>query len=269
MPEAKQELIAVHVATNQTVLEVQQKQRRQMLIASAILLLALILVLLKDWHSWFAPAPASSAAAEPLERSIVLPEPSAPNNSPVAKATPSASPRNKVPAVPSTASTTSPAIVTSDRAVLPPLEVEVVAGSHHRSVKAASNSVRVDMQSETAEPQIVNNETSNSSNSAAPAVNAAETMRLSPNAAQVVSQSVEPNYPMLAKQMKVQGSVVLQALIGRNGNIEDLHVLSGPAILSSAAMQAVKQWRFRPYYLAGVPVETQARITVNFTISAN
>jgi protein TonB len=69
--------------------------------------------------------------------------------------------------------------------------------------------------------------------------------------------------------MKVQGSVVLQALIGRDGNIEDLHVVSGPAILSSAAMQAVKQWRFRPYYLSGEPVETQARITVNFTISTN
>ena len=74
---------------------------------------------------------------------------------------------------------------------------------------------------------------------------------------------------MLAKQMKVQGSVVLQALIGRTGNIEDLRVLSGPSILSAAAMQAVKQWRFRPYYLSGEPVETQARITVNFTISTN
>src|SRR5882762_7065813 len=117
MPEAKQELIAVHVATNQTVLEVQQKQRRQMLIALVILLLALILVLLKDWHSWFGPAPISSATVEPLERSIVLPEPSASNNSPIAKAPSAASPRNKVPAVLSTASTTSPAIVTSDRAV--------------------------------------------------------------------------------------------------------------------------------------------------------
>ena len=84
-----------------------------------------------------------------------------------------------------------------------------------------------------------------------------------------MARPVEPDYPLLAKQMKVQGSVVLQALIGKAGTIEDLRVLSGPAILSSAAMEAVKQWRFRPYYVSGEPVETQARITVNFTISTN
>ncbi len=80
---------------------------------------------------------------------------------------------------------------------------------------------------------------------------------------------MEPNYPVLAKQMKVQGAVILQALIGKNGNIQDLHVLSGPAILSEAARQAVKQWHFKPYLLAGQAVETEARITVNFTISTD
>jgi protein TonB len=83
----------------------------------------------------------------------------------------------------------------------------------------------------------------------------------------VVTHSVQPDYPLLAKQMKVQGSVLLQALIGKDGNIQDLHVLSGPTILSEAARQAVKQWRFKPYLQAGQPVETEARITVNFTIS--
>jgi TonB family protein len=61
--------------------------------------------------------------------------------------------------------------------------------------------------------------------------------------------------------------VILQALIGREGSIQDLRVLSGPAILSTAAMDAVRQWHFRPYYQSGQPVETEARITVNFTIS--
>ena len=83
----------------------------------------------------------------------------------------------------------------------------------------------------------------------------------------MVSRPVEPTYPLLAKQMKVQGAVVLQALIGKEGDIQDLHVLSGPAILSAAAREAVKQWRFRPYLQSGQPVETEARITVNFTIS--
>lgn len=264
MPEGKQELIAVHVPQNNHAgAEVQQKQRRQMLIALGILLLALLLLLLKDWHYWFPQTATAPVATEQLERSIV-PVPAPANNSSATKLSQPAIPKSKSPAVPAPIA---PAIVATDRAVLPPLEVEVVAGSHHRSVPAASSSVHVDMQSETAEPQVVNNEASPTSS--APVVRASETMHLSSNAAQVVSRSVEPDYPMLAKQMKVQGSVVLQALIGRTGNIEDLRVLSGPAILSSAAMQAVKQWRFRPYYLAGEPVETQARITVNFTISTN
>ena len=177
--------------------------------------------------------------------------------------------KSKAPVPAAAPATSAPAIVASDRAVLPPLEVEIVTGGRHHAVKTGSNSVRVDLQSDTTDPQVANNEASNSASAPMSVVQAAETMHLSPNVSQVVSRSVEPDYPLLAKQMKVQGSVVLQALIGRDGNIEDLHVLSGPAILSSAAMQAVKQWRFRPYYLSGEPVETQARITVNFTISTN
>ena len=106
-----------------------------------------------------------------------------------------------------------------------------------------------------------------SQNPGAGVTNATAQVRLSPGTAEVVSHPVDPNYPMLAKQMKVQGSVVLQALIGKDGNIQDLQVLSGPAILSAAAREAVKQWRFKPYLEAGQPVETEARITVNFTIS--
>jgi TonB family protein len=268
MPEGKQELVAVRATpSNQTGIEVQQKQRRQMLIALGILVLAVLLLLLKDWHYWFAAAPASAPASEQLERSIVPIQTASSSNNTAAKIAQSTVAKSKAPAVHPAAEP--PAIVATDRAVLPPLEVEVVAGSHHSPIKAGSNTVHVDLQSETADPQVVNSEASNSSQSSAPVVEASATMHLSPNAAQVVSRSVEPSYPMLAKQMKVQGSVVLQALIGRNGAIEDLHVLSGPAILSSAAMQAVKQWRFRPYYLSGEPVETQARITVNFTISTN
>jgi protein TonB len=83
----------------------------------------------------------------------------------------------------------------------------------------------------------------------------------------VVSRPVDPTYPLLAKQMKVQGSVVLQALIGKDGNIQELRVVSGPTILSAAAREAVKQWRFKPYFQSGQAVDTEARITVNFTIS--
>jgi len=95
---------------------------------------------------------------------------------------------------------------------------------------------------------------------------AAVRVRISPSAASMVSRSVEPDYPLLAKQMKVEGAVVLNALIGRDGNIQQLQVLSGPTILSAAAREAVQQWRFRPYLQSGQAVETESRITVNFTI---
>src|SRR6185312_12576396 len=224
MPEGKQELVAVRVA-HQADAEIQLKQRRQMLIALGILLLAVVLLLLKDWHYWFPQTP-TSVATEQLERSIVTSAPAQ-----AARVNLPSPPKNKASAVTATAPTNPPAIVATDRAVLPPLEVEVITGSHRHAVKTGSNTVRVDMQSETADPQTTNNEASNASPQPMSVVQAAETMHISPNAAQVVSRSVEPDYPLLAKQMKVEGSVVLQALIGRDGNIEDLHVLSGPTIL--------------------------------------
>ena len=85
----------------------------------------------------------------------------------------------------------------------------------------------------------------------------------------VVTHSVVPAYPTLARQMKVQGSVILEALIGRDGLIEDLQVLSGPPILAGAAQEAVKQWHFKPHFRGAEAVETQTKITVNFTISTN
>jgi protein TonB len=98
---------------------------------------------------------------------------------------------------------------------------------------------------------------------------AAEHVQVSRNAANLVTHSVNPNYPTLARQMKVQGSVILQAIIGRDGLIQDLQIVSGPPILAGAAREAVKQWHFKPHYLGADPVETQAKITVNFSISTN
>jgi protein TonB len=63
--------------------------------------------------------------------------------------------------------------------------------------------------------------------------------------------------------------VILQALIGKDGIIQNLRVVSGPRILAGAAEDAVRQWRFKPHFVGGEAVETQAKITVNFTISTN
>jgi protein TonB len=78
---------------------------------------------------------------------------------------------------------------------------------------------------------------------------------------------VNPTYPPLAKSARIQGSVVLQAVIGKDGSIQNLHAISGHPMLTPAAIDAVKQWRYKPYFLNGEPVEVDTQITVNFTLS--
>jgi TonB family protein len=81
-----------------------------------------------------------------------------------------------------------------------------------------------------------------------------------------VQQPETALYPRLDQRTKVEGSVELQALVGTDGSIQELHVVRGPAVLGSAAREAVLQWKFKPFTQNGVAVETYARITVNFTI---
>jgi protein TonB len=250
----------------------ERQQRRRMLIALAVLLLALVSVLIKDRQFWFPSSPSSeSESPEQTPVQASPPATQATTVTPVATPKPVAPPpahgRAKSRRLPATApsrgtqDTTGPVITATNRAVLPPLEVEVVAGNQHRSVSPGDSSVKLDMQARTAAAP------EQSSQSSAPAAaNATAQVQLSPGSAQVVSR-VDPSYPLLAKQMKVQGAVILEALISKTGSIQDIQVLSGPAILSEAAREAVKQWHFKPYYQSGQPVETEARITVNFTIS--
>ncbi len=80
---------------------------------------------------------------------------------------------------------------------------------------------------------------------------------------------VQPNYPPLARQARIYGSVVLQAVISKTGTIENLHLVSGHPMLTQAAMDAVKQWRYRPYILNGEPVEVETQVTVNFTLTGS
>jgi len=77
---------------------------------------------------------------------------------------------------------------------------------------------------------------------------------------------VTPPYPNIAKVAHVQGAVVLQAKISKQGTIEDLRLVSGPPMLVQSAMEAVRQWKYRPYLLNGEPVEVDTQITVNFTL---
>jgi protein TonB len=79
---------------------------------------------------------------------------------------------------------------------------------------------------------------------------------------------VEPSYPTLARAARVQGEVVLTAVISVNGEIENLQLVSGHPMLVPAALTAVKQWRYKPYLLNGQPTEVETTITVIFTLSS-
>jgi periplasmic protein TonB len=78
---------------------------------------------------------------------------------------------------------------------------------------------------------------------------------------------VEPPYPTIARAARIQGEVILKAIINREGAIQDLQLVSGHPMLVPAAIEAVKQWRYRPYLLNGQPVEVETTITVIFTLT--
>jgi protein TonB len=277
-----------------------------MVVALALLLVALGLILYNDRDFWFPDAQEADGALDQPEQvrpavavpPTATPKPSTPvRKSPVATNLKPAAPSSPKPATakqatakpvtinkdhhsqsngqaqqsaPAAIAVPLPAapVATTTRTVLPPLEVEVVAGDSHQTVRPGTNAVRVDMQAGV--PAQAEGDPFAAPETTAGVTNkAAEHVELSAGTVAVVTRSVKPNYPMLARQMKVQGSVILQALIGRDGLIQDLHVLSGPPILANAAEEAVKQWHFKPHYQGSEAVETLAQITVNFTISTN
>jgi periplasmic protein TonB len=80
-------------------------------------------------------------------------------------------------------------------------------------------------------------------------------------------RKVNPNYPPLARQARIQGQVVLRAVISKDGSIENLTLVSGHPMLAPAAIDAVKQWKYKPYLLNGEPVEVDTEVLVNFTLS--
>ncbi len=77
---------------------------------------------------------------------------------------------------------------------------------------------------------------------------------------------VEPQYPLKAKQLRIEGTVILKAFISREGAIERVQVVRGHPLLIQAALDAVRQWRYRPYYLNNEPIEVETEITVNFVM---
>lgn len=224
------------------------KDRRRMFVALVLLLLSLVVVLVKNREIWLGADETSavdeSPAWNPNTAMPVVPVPAATPQKPVATPVPASA----------KSANTKPTTAAASHAALPPLEIEVVGGD------TRSNSVKVTMP-----PQSVSEAATSTSVEWGPA--AAERVQMASDKAPEVPRSVELPYPLLARQMKVQGSVILQALISADGVVRSLRVLSGPAILASAAREAAREWRFRPYLQNGQPVETQATIAVNFTIN--
>ena len=83
----------------------------------------------------------------------------------------------------------------------------------------------------------------------------------------MIIRRIQPAYPPLARQARIQGPVVLQAEIGKDGSIQNLRLISGHPMLAPAAIEAIKQWKYKPYILNGEPVEVETTITFNFTLS--
>jgi len=238
-------------------------QPRKLMIALVLLLVALVAILIKDRQFWFGSEEAviesDLPAAQPTPATAAQPAP-ATSAAPAASSAPAHATKNPV----ATAKTSSQPVapeapaVTATRTVLPPLDVEVIAGDNHHTVRPRSNVTKV---------QVAKVPGIQLEAPAASITSKAATHEVVPASATHLPQTeIHATYPVLAQHMNVQGSVVLEALIGTDGMIENVRVLRGPAILSSAAQQAVREWKFKPIYQHGQAVESKATITVNFTI---
>jgi protein TonB len=244
--------------------EAENKGRSRMLITLVILLVTLAVVVVKEREIWFgadetSDADGASPASVPAR---VAQPPSAPKPAPAAPTVPTAKTKNEVAAKSSAEpAVAGAAVIAATRTQLPPMAFEVVAGDTHRTVQPGNNSVKVEMP-----PNSGSRPVGSTTFNWGPATKAAERTRIASDEPEAIPQAIEASYPSLAREMKVQGSVLLQAFVGPDGGIRDLRVLSGPAILVSAALEAARQWRFKPYLQNGQPVETQAKIIVNFSI---
>jgi periplasmic protein TonB len=85
--------------------------------------------------------------------------------------------------------------------------------------------------------------------------------------AKLLIKRVAPSYPEEAREQGLQGTVVVRALIGKTGDVENLQLVTGDPLLAEAALKAVKKWKYKPYLLNGDPVEVDTQIQVNFTLS--
>jgi TonB family protein len=230
----------------------ESKQSVRLVLALGLLVVALIAVVARDHQFWLGGDDTILDADTNTPQATSQPAAATSSTRPT-KSTPVA--KKSIKAVKYSVATNSAdssndanaGAVTTTRTMLPPLDVEVIAGDKHSTVRPGSNSTHVEL-----------TKPGSTGTFTAPTTSAAER--------EPMSTGTAASYPLLAQHMNVEGSVVLQALISAEGTIQNLHVVSGPAILAAAAQQAVREWKFKPVVQNGQPVETQAKITVNFAI---
>jgi TonB family protein len=232
------------------------KQPRRLVLALVLLLVTFAALIVKDRQFWFGADGSDDAdlaqPAQQVAQQTAKSNPVAASNASSIRTSSSTTPHQSTAVSKKQAAKDStepkPAdapAVTATRTVLPPLDIEVVAGDTHHKLHPGSNVTKLEIT------------TGSTSGQLASATNAAERESIA---------DATPSYPLLAQHMNVQGSVVLQALIGADGAVQNLRVLNGPPILVSAAQQAVREWRFKPIVQNGQAVESKATITVNFSI---
>jgi TonB family protein len=240
------------------------RQRRKTAAALVVLLVVLGLVLYRHRDFWFAELPDSgqAASANSDTGAAVVAKKRHGAKSQASRSAAVTSAKNDFAAgsAPGTPESVEP----------PPIQVEVVASTGHQLIHPRNHSIELSMQG---------NPVSRSTYEALPMTgtavedaasvtsNVAENVQVSVDSAEIVDSSAKLDYPLLARQMKIKGSVILEALIGRDGVIQDLDVVSGAPILADAAKAAVRQWHFKPHVQGNDTVETNAKIKVNFIIS--
>ena len=109
----------------------------------------------------------------------------------------------------------------------------------------------------------------NSVGTAVPKLAAPNRIKVSSGVTQgLLTHQVKPEYPTTARNARIEGTVVLAAVVGKDGKVKEVHVVSGQPMLAQAAERAVRQWQYKPYMLNGQPVEIDTTIKVNFKLGA-
>ena len=236
------------------------KGRRQLLFALALLLSALVLLVLKNRQFWSDAIGFEWASNQTTSSPITTIKKGEQRlNHPLARKT------GAKQGASSNSEAQSGVTAESHETVLSPLRVDVTYSSgEHQTLVASNSAIHIDPQ-QNSQPSSVT--PAGAAGVSTGANGGGVRVRFSGQTVEILGRPAEPVYPLMAQQANVQGSVVLQARIREDGTIDNLEVISGPAMLTAAALEAVKQWNFKPHYQAGKAVPAETRITVNFSIS--